>query len=121
MSTENKSLDDFWFEFAHGRNGNRALRDLEAVSMDWRRDPPKSSKFKTFWGYRSPIYNLITHYMEKEKLNEVEALNKARPLFESVPKTRNGKPNMPILSKLFKDKLIELGGYDNRRWKQSKR
>jgi hypothetical protein len=121
MSTENKSLDDFWFEFAHGRNGNRALRDLEAVSMDWRRDPPKSSKFKTFWGYRSPIYNLITHYMEKEKLNEVEALNKARPLFESVTKTRNGKPNMPILSKLFKDKLIELGGYDNRRWKQSKR
>jgi hypothetical protein len=121
MSTENKTLDDFWSEFVNGRNGNQALRDLEEVSMDWRRDPPNSSQFKAFWGYRSPIYNLITHYIEKEKLDEAEALKKARPLFESVPTSRNGKPNLTVLSKLFKDKLVELGGYDNRRWKQNKK
>jgi hypothetical protein len=121
MSTENKTIEDFWYEFANGRNGNPALRDLEQVSMDWRRDPPNSSQFKTFWGYRSPIYNLITYYMENENLDEVEALNKVRPVFESVPKSRNGKPNLQMLSKLFTDKLKELGGYHNRRWKGGSR
>ena len=108
MSTENKTLDDFWQEFAHGRNGNVALRVLEAEGMGWRRDPKGSSKFKVFWGYRSPIYKLVSHYMDSMKLSEEEALDRVRPIFDSIPTTRSGKPNLKVLSKKLTSELTEI-------------
>jgi hypothetical protein len=35
MSTENLTLDDFWQEYAHGRNGKVALRQLEVEGIGW--------------------------------------------------------------------------------------
>jgi hypothetical protein len=108
MSTENKTLDDFWQEFAHGQNGNIALMLLEAKGMGWWRDPEGSGKFEVFWGYRNPIYKLVTHYMESTQLSEEEALDMVRPLFDSIPKSRSGKPNLKVLSKLFTLKLKKI-------------
>jgi hypothetical protein len=108
MSTENKTLDHFWQEFAHGSNGNVALRLLEAEGMGWRRDPKGSSKFKVFWGYRSPIYKLVSHYIDSMKLSEEEALDRVRPLFDSIPTSRSGKPNLKVLSKLLTLELNEI-------------
>ena len=48
-------------------------------------DPAGASRFKTFWSYRVPIYNLITHLMETG-LSEPEALEQAQPVFDSVLK-----------------------------------
>jgi hypothetical protein len=108
MSTENKTLDDFWQEYAHGRNGNVALRRLEAEGMGWRRDPKGSSKFKVFWGYRSPIYKLVSHYTDSMNLSEEEALDRVRPLFDSIPTTRSGKPNLKVLSKELTKELTKI-------------
>ena len=66
MSTVDFTLEDFWFEFSCGQNGNPPIRELEEEGIDWQCDPKGSTKFKTFWGYCSPIYNLIMHYIERE-------------------------------------------------------
>jgi hypothetical protein len=98
-------MNHFWQKCAHG---NVALRLLEAEGIGWRRDPKGSSKFKVFWGYRSPIYKLVSHYMDSMKLSEEEALDKVRPLFNSIAMTRSGKPNLKELSKLVKLELNEI-------------
>lgn len=86
--------------------------------MDWRKDPPGSSRYKTFWSYRVPIYNLITHYIS-EGASENEALVLAQPTFDLVPKYKGtGKPDLKKLSPIFNDKLKELGGYQNRKYQR---
>ena len=77
MSTENVTLKDTWEEFTIGRNGLPSIRDLEEKGKGWRRDllredGTRGTAFKTLWAYRSPIYNLITHYVEVESLDEAE-------------------------------------------------
>jgi len=125
MSTDNFTLTDFWTEFNAGRNGIPALRTLEEKGKDWRLDPKLSnqthkrgSKFKTFWAYRSPLYNLITYYMEVQNLDEKAALEKSNEIFLSVPVSKGtGKPNLKLIGPLFTNELKRLGGYPSRRWK----
>jgi hypothetical protein len=119
QSSDNSTLEDFWNEFAHGRNGNPPLRDLEIEGMDWRRDVPGKTTFKTFWNYRCPMYNLITYYTEQQGHSEAEALEMARPLFDQIEKSRTGRPNLKKISKRFTEKMKELGMYQYRRWKQN--
>ena len=119
QSSDNSTLEDFWNEFAHGRNGNPPLRDLEIEGMDWRRDVPGKTTFKTFWNYRCPMYNLITYYTKQQGHSEAEALEMARPLFDQIEKSRTGRPNLKKISKRFTEKMKELGMYQYRRWKQN--
>lgn len=117
MSTENYTLEDFWGEFYHGRNGNEPLKDLEAKGIEWRRDPPGATRFKTFWSYRVPIYNLMMHWIDNGE-SERAALYKAQPIFDSVPKSRTGKPNLKKLPDIFNKELKRLGGYESRKYKR---
>jgi hypothetical protein len=60
MSTDNKTLSDFWNEWQYGVNGKESLKSLEAQTNGiWRNDPPGSGRFKQFWAQRSPIYAII--------------------------------------------------------------
>ena len=57
MSNDNNSAQDYWDEFAHGRNGNPPLRLLEAKGKGWRK--AGVGGFRQAWCLRVPIYNLI--------------------------------------------------------------
>jgi hypothetical protein len=54
-------------------------------------------------------------------LSEPEALEQAQPIFDSVPKSRTGKPDMKKLPNIFNAKLKEIGGYDSRKYKRQRR
>lgn len=115
MSTENVTLEDYWNEFSRGRNGQPSLRQLEEQGMEWRRDPKGSSRFRTFWYYRAPIYNLVTHYMSRG-VSEKDALAMTQVMFNLVPKSRSGKPKQHLIPTTFNNKLKALGGYASRKY-----
>lgn len=116
MSSDNVTLRDFWSEFTTGRGGKPALRDLELNDKSWRRDPPRvsgekrSTRFKSFWSYRVPIYNLVTHHIEVDGMTEEDALNEANKTFSKAPvSSRTKKPDLKVVRKLMVEKLKELG------------
>jgi len=125
MSSNNITLQDYWEEFCHGRNGLPSLKSLEEQGKEWRRDPEpedgskRRGSFKTYWSYRAAIYNLITHYMEADGDPEEVALARANEIFLSVPprSSKNQHRNLKVVAKLMRDKLKDLGGYKRRRWK----
>jgi hypothetical protein len=123
MSNDNLSAQDYWEEFARGRNGNPPLRLLEAKGKGWRK--AGVGGFRQAWSLRVPIYNLIVFFIEPEDvpgspglgMKEEAALEAAEPIYESVPVSKKtGRRSLTAVSKAFKKELLRRKAW----WKYGK-
>ena len=80
----------------------------------------KNSKATRAFREGEDFQSTIATRITKEQMYKMteQGLNPIQPIFDSVPKSRTGKPNMKKLPDIFNAELKKLGGYESRKYKR---
>jgi hypothetical protein len=120
MSNDNKTLRQFWDEYAHGRGNTPALRDLEDHGNEWRKDVVYTGPsgevlmcraLGQAWYQRVGLYNLVQYYIDAAGMLEEDAIIKGEELFKTANySNKTHRYCVKDANRIFRLELKRLGG-----------